>query len=193
MQRQPKIGKTIRRRIYWNIRPVYWNEYQTKIETRNLDNSNLTRFPLDASFQGVGRLFVVAFNNTTVNVPNNVVNSTKDRVLRNSHTKYLNITSYNILIDGRNFYYQPINDLVKQYGEIRETATGQGDDYTTGCLLGYQYFKNHYQLIAVDLSKQRELDADSRAIQQIGFCGMLKTNSQVCTVLEKAKERMLEF
>ena len=193
MQRQPKIGKTIRRRIYWNIRPVYWNEYQTKIETRNLDNSNLTRFPLDASFQGVRRLFVLTFNNTTVNVPNNLVNSTKNRVLWNSHTKYLLITSYNILIDGRNFYYQPINDLVKQYDEIRETAAGQGDDYTTGCLLDYQYFKNHYQLIAVDLSKQKELDADSRAIQQIGFCGMLKTNSQVCTVLEKAKERMLEF
>ena len=77
--------------------------------------------------------------------------------------------------------------------EIKKTVTGQGDDYTTGCLLDYQYFKNHYQLIAVDLSKQKELDADSRAIQQIGFCGMLKTNSQVCTVLEKAKERMLEF
>ena len=57
----------------------------------------------------------------------------------------------------------------------------------------YQYFKDHYQLIVVDLSKQKELDADSRAIQQIEFCGMLRTNSQVCTVLEKSKEKMLEF
>ena len=179
MQRQPKIGKTIRRRIYWNIRPVYWNEYQTKIETRNLDNSNLTRFPLDASFQGVRRLFVLTFNNTTVNVPNNLVNSTKNRVLWNSHTKYLLIISYNILIDGRNFYYQPINDLVKQYDEIRETAAGQGDDYTTGCLLDYQYFKDHYQVIAIDLSKQKELDTDSRAIQQIECYGMLKTQKYV--------------
>ena len=73
------------------------------------------------------------------------------------------------------------------------TATGQGDDYTTGCLLDYQYFKDHYQLIAVDLSKQNELDADSRAIQQIDFYGMLKTNWQVCAVLEKSKETMLEF
>ena len=64
-------------------RPVYWNEYQTKIETRNLDNNNLTRFPLDASFQGVRRLFVLAFNNTAVNVRNNLVN-TNNRVLRNS-------------------------------------------------------------------------------------------------------------
>ena len=60
-------------------------------------------------------------------------------------------------------------------------------------MLDYQYFKDHYQLIAVDLSKQKELDADSRAVQQIEFYGMLKTNSQVCTVLEKLKETMLEF
>ena len=59
-------------------RPVCWNEYQTKIETRNLDNKNLTRFPLDASFQGVTRLFVLAFNNTTVTVPNNPINNTNN-------------------------------------------------------------------------------------------------------------------
>ena len=83
--------------------------------------------------------------------------------------------------------------MIKQYNEIRKTATGQRDDYTTGCLLDYQYFKVHCQLIAVDLSKQKELDADSRAIQQIEFYRMLKTNSKVCTVLENSKETMLEF
>ena len=56
-----------------------------------------------------------------------------------------------------------------------------------------QYFKDRYHLIAVDLSKEKDLDADSRAIQQIEFFGMLKTNLQVCTVLEKSKEAMLEF
>ena len=83
--------------------------------------------------------------------------------------------------------------MIKQYDEIRKIATGQGDDYTTGCLLDYQYFKDHYNLIAIDLSKQKELDADSRAIQQIEFYGMLKTSSQVCTVLEKSKEITLQF
>ena len=163
-------------------RPVYWNEYQTKIETRNLDNNNLTRFPLDASFQGVRRLFVLAFDNTD--------NGAK-KVERNSHKKHFlpRVSTYNALIDGRNFYDQPINDLVKQYDEIRKIATGQGDDYTTGCLLNYHYFKNHYNLIAIDLSKQKELDVDSRAFQQIEFYGMLKTNSQVCAVLEKSKEQ----
>ena len=57
----------------------------------------------------------------------------------------------------------------------------------------YQYFKDHYQLIAVDFSKQKELDADSRAIQQIEFYGMFKTKSQVCTILKKSKETVLEF
>ena len=118
-------------------------------------------------------MFVLAFNNTTVKVPNNPINNTNNRVLRNSKTKCflpsVKITNYNVLIDGRSFYDQPINDLVKQYDEIRKTATGQGDDYTTGCLLDYQYFKDHYNLIAVDLSKQKELDADSRAIQQIEY------------------------
>ena len=68
-------------------RPVYWNEYKTKIETRNPDNNNLPRYPLDVSFQGVRRLFDLAFNNTTVNVPNNPINNTNNRVLRNSNTK----------------------------------------------------------------------------------------------------------
>ena len=80
-------------------RPVYWNEYQAKIESRNLDNDNLTLCPLDYSFQDVRRLFVLAFD-TTDNGAN--------KVERNSHTKYflprVNITNYNVLINGRNFY-----------------------------------------------------------------------------------------
>ena len=60
-------------------------------------------------------------------------------------------------------------------------------------MLDYQYFKDHYQLIAVDLSKQKELGADATASQQIQFYGRLETNSPVCTVLEKSKETVLEF
>ena len=105
----------------------------------------------------------------------------------------VSLSKYNALIDGKNFYDQPINCLIKQYDEFRKVSTGQGHNYSTGCLLDYQYFKDHYRLIAVDLSKQKELDADSRSVQQIKFYGMLRTNSQVCTVLEKSKETMLEF
>ena len=93
----------------------------------------------------------------------------------------------------RKFYDQPINDMIKLYDEIRKIATGQGDNYTAGFLLDYQYFKDHYNLIAIGLSSQKELDADSRAVRQIEFYGMLKTNSEVCTVLEKSKETTLQF
>ena len=75
------------------------------------------------------------------------------------------IKNYNVLIDGRNVYDQPINELIKQYDEVRKVSTGQGDDYTTGYLLDYAYFKEIYRVIAVDLSKQKALDADPRAIQ----------------------------
>ena len=98
-----------------------------------------------------------------------------------------------MLIDSRNYYDQSISNQIRKYDKIRKVATGKGDDYTTGCLLDYQYFKDHYKLIAVDLSKQKDLDVDSRAILQIEFYGMLKTNSQVCTVLQKPKETILEF
>ena len=123
-------------------------------------------------------------------------NNGNNKVERDSHRKYflprVNTTNYNTLIDGRNFYDQSINDQIKHYDKIREIATGKGDDYTTGCLLDYQYFKDHYQLIAVDISKQKELDTDPRAIQQVEFYGILNTNSQVCTVLEKSKETIPE-
>ena len=98
-------------------RPVFWSEYQTKIE-KKLGNNNLTRFPLDASFQGVRRLFVLVFNNTTVNVPNDPINNTNNRVEINSHKKHFlpraNIENYNVLIDRRNFYDQSINDSIKK-------------------------------------------------------------------------------
>ena len=78
----------------------------------------------------VNRLFVLAFNNAA------------NRIERDSPRKYflprVNITDYNVLIDGRNFYDQPINDQIKKYDEIRKIATEKGDDYTTGCLLHYQ-------------------------------------------------------
>ena len=110
----------------------------------------------------------------------------------------ITIEKYNVEIDGRNFYDQSINDLIKQYDEVRKISTGRGDDYTTGCLLDFAYFEKNYRLIAVDLSKQKALDADSRAIQQIIFTGKIKAtvaNTRVIIyyILEQSKETMLEF
>ena len=185
-------------------RTIYWNQYVSKPfpETPH-KKTGITRFFLDTASQGVNRLFVLAFEDTRADDPavdsNNPApqNRAANRVTRNGYRKHfvprVDITGYNVLIDGRNFYDQPINDLIRKYDEIRNIATGKGYNYATGCLLDYDYFKKNYQLIAVDLSKQRELDADPRAIQQIEFIGMLKTRSNVFTILEKSKETILEF
>ena len=74
------------------------------------------------------------------------------------------------MIDGKNFLNQPIKNDKITYENIRKIATSQGDHYTTGCLLDYNYFKNYYKMIAVDLSKQQALDSDPKAIQQIKAC-----------------------
>ena len=76
-----------------------------------------------------------------------------------------------MIINGKNFYDQPIGSDIKRYEEMRKLTTGSAGDYTTGYLLDYEYIKNHYRLIAVDLSRQKELDADPKGIQQIEFVG----------------------
>ena len=91
------------------------------------------------------------------------------------------------MIDGRNFFDQPIN--------IRRIATGQGDDYTTGSLLDYSYLKENYKMIAIDLSKQQALDADPRAIQQINFTANLNRDdgATIFLLLSKQKKLFLSF
>ena len=99
------------------------------------------------------------------------------------------------MIDGKNIFDQPINNDFKTYENIRKIATGKGDDYTTGCLLDYSYFKENYKMIAVDLSKQQALDADPRAIQQINFTANLDKagNTTMFLIIGKAKETVLGF
>ena len=143
-------------------RPIYWNEYKVTpnkiIEIDVVNEEKYIRELLDSSCQGVKRLFVLAYDNTAGN----------NQVSVGSYKKYfrprVKIENYDIEINGRKFYDQPINDSIKQYDEIRRISTRQGDDYTTGCLLDFGYFENNYRLIPVDLSKQKALDADSRAI-----------------------------
>ena len=94
------------------------------------------------------------------------------------------------MIDGKNFFDQPVKNDKVTYENIRKIATGQGDDYTTGCLLDYIYFKNYYKMIAVDLSKQQALDADPKAIQQINFTADLNIaqRTRIYFILKEAKE-----
>ena len=102
---------------------------------------------------------------------------------------------YNIMINGENFFDQPIKNNKVTCENIRKIATGKGDDYTTGCLLDYSYFADTYKMVAVDLSKQQALDADPRAIQQINFTPNLDRdgNTRVYFILEEAKETILDF
>ena len=169
-------------------RAIYWNKY--KIISKNCNANEYIGERLDASFQGVHKLFVLPYaigNNDDDNVTSEI-----------SYKKYFlprnEIKNYNIEIDGRNFYDQSINNLIKQYDEIRKTSTGQGDEYTTGFLLDFSYLEKNYRLIAVDLSKQKALDADPRAIQQIIFTGKVTNiKIRVYYILEQSKETILEF
>ena len=164
-------------------RSVYWNKYQAILKDHAANN--YIREWLDASFQGVNKLFVLPYAHG-----DNVTNE-------NSYRKYflprLRINNYNIEIDGRNFYDQSINDLIKQYDEIRKISIGQGDDYTTGCLLGFAYFEKNYRLIAADLNKQKALDADRKAIHQIIFTDKTDNQIRVYYILEPSKETKLEL
>ena len=115
-------------------RTIYWNQYVSKPFTEQAANkTRITRFSLDAAFQEVNRLFVLSFEDTRADeaadapAPQNLV---ANRVIRDSYRKYcvprVDITSYNVLIDGRKFYDQPINDSIRKYNEIRKIATGKG-------------------------------------------------------------------
>ena len=163
-------------------RVINWNKYLSKPELLRR-NANLN-YLVEPSFQGVNRFFVLAFENDTQ---------------RTSHSGYylsnVEIKDYNIMINGENFFDQPLKSNKITCENIRKIATDQGDDYVTGCLLDYLYFMDTYKMIAVDLSKQQALDADPRAIQQINFTTNLDRagNTRVYFILEEAKETILDF
>ena len=126
-------------------RTISWNKYLAKPELL-AQNPNLNHL-IEPRFQGVNRLFVLAF---------------EDDAQRASNKRYyipnVEIKDYNVMIDGKNFFDQPIKNDKVTYENIRKIATGRRDDYTTGCLLDSTYFKNHYKMIAVDLGKKQALD-----------------------------------
>ena len=163
-------------------RTISWNKYLAKPELL-AQNANLNHL-IEPSFQGVNRLFVLAFENDEQRTSN------KRYYIPNVETK-----DYNVMTDGKNFFDQPVKNNKITYENIRKIATGQGDDYTTGCLLDYAYFRDIYKMIAIDLSKQEALDADPKAIQQINITENLDRagNTRIFFILEEAKETVLDF
>ena len=163
-------------------RTINWNKYESSVKT--FAQNRYLNYLINPSFQGVNRLFVLSFENEND---------------RTSHSTYylpkVEIKDYNVMIDGRNFFDQPINSMNKTYQNIRRIATGQGGDYTLGCLFDYSYFKEKYQMVAIDLSKQQALDADPRAIQQINFTPNLDRDevATIFFIIEQAKKTVLDF
>ena len=157
-------------------RAINWDKDLSKPEIL-AQNPNLNHLT-EPSFQRVNRLFVLAFGN------DNHRSST-----RRYNLPTVEIKEYNIAINGENFFDQLIKNNKVTYENIRKIASGQGDDYTTGCLLDYTYFTDTYKMIAVDLSKEQALDAGPTAIQQINFTANLDRagNTRVYFILEEAK------
>ena len=159
-----------------------WNKYLSKPELL-MQDPNLDHL-VELKFKGVNRLFVLAFENDEQ---------------RTSHSGYylrnVELKDYNVMINVEKFFNQPVKNDKVTYKNIRKIANDQGDDYTTGCLLGYPYFKDNYKIIAVDLSKQQALDVDPRANQQINFTANLDRtgNTRIYFILEEAKETKLDF
>ena len=158
-------------------RVINWNKYLSKPELL-AQNPNLNHL-VEPSFQGVNRPFVLAFEGDSQ---------------RTSHEAYylpnVEIKYYNIMINGENFFDQPIKNNKVTYENIRKISTGKNDDYTTGCLLDYSYFADTYKMVAVDLSKQQALDADPRAIQQISFTANLELEIQGYTLFLKKQNKL---
>ena len=121
-------------------RIINWNKCESSVKT--FAQNKYLNYLINPSFQGVSRLFVLSF---------------KDEDDRISHSTYylpkVELKDYTVMIEGRKFFDQPINNMNKTNENIRKIATGKGDDYTTGCLLDYRYFKDNYKIIAIDLSK----------------------------------------
>ena len=161
---------------------IKWNKYQTKLSTEG--QNQYLYFLNDLSFQRGNRLFVLSFENED-----------DRKVHKRYYLPKVEIKDYNVMIDGKNFFDQPVKNDIRTYDIIQKIPTVQGDDYPTGCLLDYNYFKEHYKMIAIYLSKQKETDSDPKAIQQISFTRDLDRaeGSAIFLIIEEAKETVLDF
>ena len=155
-----------------------WNKYRS--EMSNQTRNNNLNYLIDPTFIKMNRLFVLSFGNE------------EDKT---SFSKYyvpkIKITDFNVLIDGKQFFEIPVKNKEEAYEQIIEIS--KNNDYTTGNLLDYQYFKDHYQLTAIDLSKQIELENPDLK-QQINFIGRLEeNNATILFIIEKKEETTFDF
>ena len=119
-------------------RSIYWNESKTKEKAEDADANATKYINLDPSFQGVNRLFLMAYSRADEN-----------QATRNGERKYylprIDLKEHNVIINRRNFYDNPIESDIEKYRELKKVMIGKGEDYTTGSWLDYNYFKKHYK------------------------------------------------
>ena len=117
-----------------------WNKCQSKVTVQ--ERNQYLNYLTDPSFQGVNRSCALSYENNTGRAS-----------YKRHYLQQLEIKDYNVMISGRKFSDQVANYNLRTYDNIQKIKTGQGGDYTTGCLLDYLYFKNYYKMIAIDLNK----------------------------------------
>ena len=156
---------------------IKWNKYMSQMSNETANNN--LNYLIDPTFNNVNRLFVLSFENEV------------DRTsFSNYYVAKLKIKNYNVIIDGKPFFEMPVKNKEETYEKIIEIS--KNSDYTTGNLLDYEYFKNHYKLIAIDLSKQSELENSDKK-QQINFIGRLEQNAAMFFIIEKEEETTIDF
>ena len=147
-------------------RNVVWNEYKSKIEGVTIPQNDIMfrRTTLDASFQGVSKLFAVAYETDDIER-----NANTEESRRRYYLPRAEIKDYNVLIDGRNFYGQNVNSSIVRYNEYLKMTTGRSADYSTRCLLDYDYYIKDFNIVGIYLSHQAVLDSDPKINQQTEF------------------------
>ena len=142
---------------------------------------------IDPTFTNVNRLFVLLFKNEH---GNDDANESFRTSFKKYHVPRVEVKDFNALLDGKPFFETPIKNKEEAYEAIIEMS--KNNDYTTGNLLDYEYFKDHCKLIAIDLSKQIELES-SDLKPQIYFNGKLEEDATMFFIIEKKEETTFDF
>ena len=162
-------------------REIIWNKYRSQMTAEALNNN--LNILVDPLFANVYRLFVLAYG-----VDNN--NHRKQSSFEFYLPKVM-VKDYNVIIDKLEFFDFPIKTEEEAYEKIIDIS--RNNEYTTGNLLDYYYFKKYYKLIAIDLSKQQVLKENENLNQQINFIGILEEAAKVFIIIEKKENTILEF
>ena len=159
-------------------REIIWNKYRSQMTTEAVNNN--LNILIDPAFTNVNRLFVLAYQNAD-----------NRQSFSQFYLANVMVKDYNVIIDKLAFFNLPIKTEEEAYEKIIDTS--RNNEYTTGNLLDYDYFKNYYKLIAIDLSKQQALQENEDLIQQINFIGKLEEAANVFIIIEKKENTILEF